>query len=460
MIARLALVLVALVAPAVRADGLVIVGGSPRAIARAGAGTVGDDGGGALLVNPASLARREGKRIQLGAAIVDDSVTFDPAVAGAPHAHDQAGSSLAPLAAVQGSIGEWVLGAGVMTAAVTSRALRPPSDLPAAEVGAGFSYRYTGIAGTIRRDTVSLGAARRLGESVALGLSVGASRVQVSERRRIWAGFGGRDSKPTHPIGADSFRDVELGFSGEDGFAPRAVLGVFVAPVDTPVEIGASISWEATANVAGNATALGTPMGPTAVTTLPSASLSLAEPWTLRAGARYVGERLVLELDADLWLFRPSAETEVWDVRGVRIVDSAPVPSPSAVDLTRVPSRISERTRGAVRAAADVELMGGFLWALGGISFTTLGTPVARLSPTFADLGGTTLGLGLELNAGSFSITLGWSRTWSIARTQTSSLDHLDNPFGAGDAAVPTGRYDATADQIGILVDVELDGGP
>ncbi len=435
------------------------MGGSPRAIARAGAGTVGDDGGGALLVNPASLARREGKRVQLGAAMVDDSVSMDPAVTGAPHAHDQAGSSLAPLAAVEGSIGAWVLGAGVMTESVMTRSLRPPSDLPAAEVGASFAYRYSGIAGSIRRDTVSIGAARRLGESVALGLSVGASRVQLSETRRIWAGFKDRDS-PGAPISiSDASRDVELGFAGEDGFVPRAVLGVLVAPVDTPVEIGASLSWEATADVAGAATAVGTPMGPIAVPTSPSASLSLSEPWTLRAGARYLGERFVFELDADLWLFAQRAESEAWNVRGVRVVDTL---TGEGFDLTNVPSRVSEQTHGAVRAAADVELMGGFLWGIAGLSYTTLGTPIARLSPTFADLGGTTLGLGLEANAGSFSITLGWSRTWSISRTQASSLDRLDNPFTingvqAGDAAVPTGRYYSTADQVGIMLDVELD---
>jgi hypothetical protein len=453
-----------LLAQAARADSLVVVGGSPRSIARAGAGTVGDDGGGALLVNPASLARREGKRVQLGAAIVDDSVSMDPAVPGAPHGHDQAGSSLAPLAAVEGSIGAWVLGAGVMTESVTSRSLRPPSDLPAAEVGASFSYRYSGIAGSIRRDTVAIGAARRLGESVALGISVGASRVHLSETRRIWAGFVDRDGvKGTIPI-SDASHDVELGFDGEDGFAPRAVLGVLVAPADTPVEIGASLSWEATADVAGSATAVGTPMGPSAVPTSPSASLALSEPWTLRAGARYLGERFVLEVNADLWIFAQRAESELWNVQGIRIVDTGSVTSPrtnEGFDLTSVPSRVSERTHGAVRAAADVELMGGFLWAIGGLSYTTLGTPIARLSPTFADLGGTTLGLGLEANAGSFSITLGWSRTWSPSRTQAASLDRLDNPFQvngvqAGDASVPTGRFYSTADQVGILLDVEL----
>src|SRR5262249_19063752 len=47
------------------AGGLVVVSGSARSIGRAGTGTVGDDGGGALLINPAAMARRETKRVQL-----------------------------------------------------------------------------------------------------------------------------------------------------------------------------------------------------------------------------------------------------------------------------------------------------------------------------------------------------------------------------------------------------------
>ncbi|MEJ7597608.1 MAG: hypothetical protein WKG01_06835 [Kofleriaceae bacterium] len=39
--------------------------GSPRSIGRAGVGTVGDDGGGALVINPAAIARRDSTRVQL-----------------------------------------------------------------------------------------------------------------------------------------------------------------------------------------------------------------------------------------------------------------------------------------------------------------------------------------------------------------------------------------------------------
>src|SRR5260221_12526868 len=90
-------VLVMLVAWCARAhaDGLVIVGGSPRAIGRAGVGTASDDGAGALLLDPAALARRDGNRVQIGIALVDDSIEWLHA-AGAPGPRDQSGSSRVP----------------------------------------------------------------------------------------------------------------------------------------------------------------------------------------------------------------------------------------------------------------------------------------------------------------------------------------------------------------------------
>src|SRR6185436_15685327 len=66
--------LVALAPAQAHADGIAIVGGSPRAIGRAGAATVGDDGGGALLINPAAMARRDTTRGQIGVAVLDDTM--------------------------------------------------------------------------------------------------------------------------------------------------------------------------------------------------------------------------------------------------------------------------------------------------------------------------------------------------------------------------------------------------
>src|SRR6185503_13441902 len=97
--------------------------GAALAIAagRAGAGTVGDDGGGALLVNPAAMARRDGIRGQLGLALVDDEIAWEPEAG--PIARNQSPSSVVPMGAAIGSYGPWVFGLGAMTAGVSERSL-------------------------------------------------------------------------------------------------------------------------------------------------------------------------------------------------------------------------------------------------------------------------------------------------------------------------------------------------
>src|SRR5256885_9415725 len=125
------------------AGGLVIAGGgSPRTVGRAGTGVVGDDGGGALLVNPAAMARREGKRAQLGVTFLDDELSWQSDNRDAPIARDQSESSMAPLGAAIGSMGSWVIGIGTMTTAVSRRTMRPPSDLTPETIDAGLDLPY------------------------------------------------------------------------------------------------------------------------------------------------------------------------------------------------------------------------------------------------------------------------------------------------------------------------------
>jgi hypothetical protein len=430
------------------ADGIAIIGGSPRAIGRAGTATVGDDGGGALLINPAAMARRDTLRAQLGVAVIEDELHWHSGVTDTPRASGQAGSSLAPLVAAIGALGPWVLGAGMMTSGAVERSLPRPGDMR--ELGNAFEYRYAGIAGSYRRDTVSIGAARRIGSSLALGLALGASRVQVSEHRRVWAGFDGR-GPPGNPM-----YDVDLQLSATDRFTPSAVAGVLYAPEDAPIELGASVAWSGIARLDGTVIATGSMMGPRIeATESRGASLVVRQPVAVRAGGRYVGDRVVAELDGNLWIARAGSQSAAWAVDGVRVVDPA---GPTA-DLRRLPSRIAQHTHVALRTAIDVELIPGFLWATAGYAYANLATPAAYLSPSFGDLGGHTLGLGLEATSGGATVSLGWSRTWSLATAAPSALQH-DNPFGAGDGDVPSGTYDGALDQVGLLVEVELAGAP
>ena len=435
------------VASSSHAGGLVIGGGSPRAIGRAGVGTVGDDGVGALLVNPAAMARREGKRAQLGLAFTDDEISWLSA-ADAPVARNQSASDFAPTGGAFGSIGPWVIGIGVMTATVTDRELRPPSDLPPADLENAFEFRYSGIAGAFQRDTVTVGVARRLGDNFAVGAALGASRVTVSERRRVWAGFSGRDAL------GDPELDVEASFAGTDWFVPSATAGVLFAPSEAPLELAASIAWTQTIAIKGDAGAVtaDTPRAPRLSASDPSSRLRWRQPLTIRAGGRYIGDRFVVELGGDVWAAPDAASETAWRVSGIRVIDRSGV----STDLGRVPSRLSMRTHGAFRGAVDVELIDGFLWATGGYAYLIAGVAETRQSPSFGDLGGQTFALGLEGSAGGFTLTAGWSRTWARSRRSDTVLS-LDNPFNAGDGLVPRGIYDGSIDQVGILIDAEWD---
>ena len=95
-----------------------------------------------------------------------------------------------PQLAAEGGFGNWVIGAGAMTSAVSDRELRAPGRLDPASYGNAFDYRYIGLAGSVRRDTIAIGAARRVGESVAVRGSRSRARAgfSVGEARALWCG--------------------------------------------------------------------------------------------------------------------------------------------------------------------------------------------------------------------------------------------------------------------------------
>jgi hypothetical protein len=185
----------------------------------------------------------------------------------------------------------------------------------------------------------------------------------------------------------------------------------------------------------------------------PRASIDLAQPLTLRAGARWLDERWAVEVDGDLWLEPASAAAPTWAVAGLEVAD----PTGAKAAVTVVPSRLSAQRHGALRAAGDVELVAGFLWATVGYAYTAAPTATERLAPSFAALGGHTGALGLEVLAGGATVTLGWARTWAAERTQASSAWRLDNPFAAGDGPLTAATYGGTTDVVGVAIEVELD---
>jgi len=292
-------------------------------------------------------------------------------------------------------------------------------------------------------------------------VSFGTSRVSIRESRRLWAGDVDRVvlGLPLPDLLGDPAHDVELALAGTDNFSPSATAGVLIAPEDSRIELGASVMWSAPARVSGDVAS--TNEDPDAKvradTNGAHARLEVEQPIIVHTGARWLGERVIAEINGDLYWFPQRAAATEWNLGGVTLTDITTPTQPESIELTKLPSRISSRTHGALRAAVDVELIGGFLWATGGYAFTTSGTPDARMSPTFGDLGGHTFGLGLEATTGGFTITLGWARTWSIKEAEPVSRWRLDNPFGTGDGMIASGTYDGSTDMIGLSVDADLD---
>ncbi len=444
--------LVVLAAGSARADD----GATPRSIGRAGTGAASEDGGGALLVNPAGLARRDTTRIQLGATAVDDGLDWRPTDPSAPIARDQSASNLLPQIAAEGEVAGFVIAIAAQTASAFTRTFASPNDYPADQLANRFDYRYAGIAGALRRDVVSIGAARRIGESVALGLALGGQRVGLDVTRSVWAdSVLGRAIDPNH--------DIAVAVSAT-GYSPTAIAGVLVAPPDSRVELAASLAYAGAVSLDGSYTTADpkagmNPPGVSARYDSPSARLELHQPVTARAAARWVGDRWIGELEADAWLYADAAQAPTWELSGLSVTDTA---NGATAPIARLPSRASTQSHGALRAALDVELIAGFLWATGGYAFTGAGTDATRLSPTFGQLAGHTGALGLEISGGGFTVALGWARTWSLSRATpapTSAWLH-DDPFPVTDSSVPAGRYRTSSDLVGISIDAELGAQP
>src|SRR5262249_53775981 len=154
-----------------------------------------------------------------------------------------------------------------------------------------------GLAGSIRRDTLTLAGAHRLTDSIALGLSLSTSRVAVTESRRMWAGdvnrivFGVRQPDTL----GDGAHDIGLAVSAIDNFAPNAVAGLLIAPEDSRIEIGLSLAWNAPARVHGDIASTNEyPMAKVQVaTTQATARVEIEQPIIAHSGARWLGERVV-----------------------------------------------------------------------------------------------------------------------------------------------------------------------
>jgi hypothetical protein len=439
---------------AARADGLAELP-TARAVGRAGTGLVSDDGAGAVLLAPAGLARRDVARGQLGALVVDHDLTFDadePVIEPERPADtrlivDRSEPLLAPLVAVQRGVGPVVLGAAFATTAERERRLPVPlPDELEADVVRLFPHRYAGMSSSVRRRAVALAAAWRATDWLAVGAGASLSRVEIAERRRLWAGFLGRSDD----LSSDE-HDIEVMLDGHDAAVPAVTLSALIAPASAPLEIAVAIGWSDAARIDGRARASSD--GTAAVTARAAARLDIAAPWTARAGVRWLGERWAAELGADLWILPDGVDAPGWRLDGLVATDVTGVTA--AID--DLPSRLAQRSHGALRGALDLEVLEGFVWLTGGWAWSGAAVPDDRLSPTFADLGGHTAAVGVEVTAGGFTVAGGWSRSFTASHRTRRGAAVRDNPFDAGTVPSSAGRYDTARDAIGISLELALE---
>ena len=129
-------------------------------------------------------------------------------------------------------------------------------------------------------------------------------------------------------------------------------------------------------------------------------------------------------------------------------------PTGATGELTRMPSIVDRRNHGALRGAADVEVVGGFLWVTGGYAFAWRGQGLDRLAPGHVDLGGHTVALGAEAQWEQLTFTVGYARTLARTHRAKGSALSLVNPFAAGSAETATGEYEAAHDAFAAAVEI------
>lgn len=415
---------------------------SARMLGHAGAALVSDDGLGALFACPAGLGRREQLRAQLGGVVVEDDVAYDDRAH--PLVGDRGPSSFAPSVIGAGTVGPLVIGAGFAVTETMDRRLPAPGPDDDPAIAALYPHRYAGTEARWSRRALALAASWRAADWLAIGASVTLAQVDLRETRRLWAGFDGRDRK------GDPARDVTVAITGGDGLVPGGAVGALIAPASVPLELAVGASWADDVRATGTATVTG--HGPfSVVAPAPRTGARFGSPLAVHAGVRWLGERYAVEGEVSGWLYPTTAATPAWLLTGVRFVDETGVEA----TLDHLASRFQLGARLAARAAVDVEAVPGWLWLTAGYGYSAVDADPATTTLTL-DPGGHTLGLGLEVSAGSATITLGYARRLEREVTVAAPGLAFDNPFPGGAAAANLGRHGQSRDQLALAVELAL----
>ncbi len=424
-------------------------GSSARAIGRAGATLVSEDGGAALVQNPAGMVRRSSWRLGVGLGLRDSDVTYVPS--DGPTIRDQAAPERQREIALMGGFGRWVIGAAYLAPPARARALPTPDPeraLDPAEARA-FPHRYSGLSARYAERHIALGAAVRATDWLGLGVAVRVSSVRAAERRHISAGWDERDGL------GDPARDLTLAFD-TSGTGVGVTAGALVAPPTLPLELAVGGDYQPRTSVTGSAevaypTAGVPPTTPiiALASEITSARTERPEQLTVRAGVRYLGALVTAEVDGELVLHPNPAAT--WSVTGVSIIDIDLGPS----QLTEVPT-LDPRRRltGAVRATIEMEALPGLAWLTVGYAYRVGTSDPDTLAPASADLGGHTAALGLETYHAGLTLGVGYSRRFARPHRRTDSDLRRVSVFHADPTPDGLGRYRDTEDAFAATLEI------
>ena len=310
---------------------------SPRAIGHAGASLVSDDGAAAVFQCPAAIARRDTRRAQLAGVALDDEVVL--LAPGHPRVGDVSGASVMPLVGAAGHLGEFVLAVALATTERLDHQLPVPRrELPTTEIAAQFPHRYDGLAAHQRRQSLGVAAALRPTEWLAIGATITLSQVELEERRRLWAGFAGRD-----PL-AQPGRDIDVTLAAGDGLVPGAALGALIAPLDTPLELALGVAWSDDVRADGDVTATAaSDDAATVIASAPHTTTRHGSALTTAVGVRWLGERYAVE-GAATWTAYPTG-SDPWSITNLELIDESGV----RAAVRRLPTRLPRRGHGATQ---------------------------------------------------------------------------------------------------------------
>jgi hypothetical protein len=189
----------------------------------------------------------------------------------------------------------------------------------------------------------------------------------MRETRYIWAGFEGRDGA------ANPTRDLRASASARDLFAPGVNAGALIAPLELPFELAVAVSYAAGHALERDGAVEITPARDAAFphvvpeTSRRGATIELPGRVAARTGVRYLGDRVLGEVDTELVYYTGGGGTEpVWTLAApVAVGDDSGV----VAELDQLPSAVTMRDHFCVRGAVDVDVVRGFVSLSAGYAF-------------------------------------------------------------------------------------------